>query len=254
MSPPKSAYPVPPTDWPDAVVPLLVVIVGLIGAAAVILLGGHASQAQPQIADLYRMADSKSRIATSDGTPRKLLGQTTQAANPCLPEPPPLYHEIYGQAKSRERIVWLLVHEGDQHAMALALTQSAERHGGYAVTGPSLFGNPSRVAILASDRWHHDHLDPLQPYAARPNPHDGDHVNAGYATWATSVLKTEPQQPIRRAPASCQLRPTVVAVNQKPVGQVTDHQTKNGAWMMVGFAVAIALGGLYALRPIAMTR
>lgn len=238
----------------NTVIPLLLIVLGTLSAAAVILPGGHASQAEPQIAHLYDEPDRKTEFTKSDETPRKPLGQTTPELNPCLPDPPPQYYGIYRQAKSRERIVWLLVHEGDQDAMVQALIQSAERHSGYAVTNPSPFGSPSRVAILATDRWHQDHLDPLQPYGARPNPQDGDHVNASYVAWATAVLKPERQHTAQSSPTSCELCPTVVAVNQKPVGQVTDHQTKTGAWMLIGFAVIIALGGLYALHPIALTR
>ena len=41
----------------------------------------------------------------------------------------------------------------------------------------------------------------------------------------------------------------VVAVNQKPVGEITDSRTKAGTWLLIGFATVITIGGLYALRP-----
>ena len=41
----------------------------------------------------------------------------------------------------------------------------------------------------------------------------------------------------------------VVAVNQKPVGEITDSRTQAGAWRLIGFATVITIGGLYALRP-----
>ena len=255
MSPPgiRHTHACHPSDRMTAIVPLLLAVLGLAAAGALILLGGHTSQAQPQIAHLYPASQNHTGTPASGATPRKLLAPA-QHTNPCVPDPPPQYYDIYGQAKSRDRIVWLLVNEGDQAAMALALAQSAERHGGYAVTNPSLFGKPSRVAILATNGWHRQHLDPLRPYGARPRPASGYTVSASYADWASAVLKPEHRQPARPNPAPCELRPTVVAINQKPVGQLTDARTKLGAWLLFGFAAGITITGLHALRPFAMTR
>ena len=45
----------------------------------------------------------------------------------------------------------------------------------------------------------------------------------------------------------------VVAVNQKPVGEITDFRTKAGTWLLIGFATVITISGLYALRPLPHT-
>ena len=222
---------------------ILLVSLTMLGVAAGILVQDrHSGQARPRIAHLFQKDNmtASAMAATDNQTPRQTTA-TTSARRDCAPENRPPAWEIRRDARARAAAVWLMVHEGDANAMTAALLAGIRDAGGHAIRNRgSLFTgeNPS-VTALAPKTWLQRELDPMSPYADRPQT-DTEPVTAGYEAWAGKQAAAT-----RKIPPPCRpndrMLPVNISVAEKPVGDVRDRNVKMHAWTLL--AAGLVIGG-----------
>ena len=223
-------------------------------AAAIYILysPAHSGQQKPQLEGLFSTAElrpnashaAQAHTADSGSTPQVLLSQL-DVAHECRPAAS--QWRVRSQAIKENRQVWLLVHEGDAPAMSRALTAAARQTGGHAARtdsqGWSHSDNIPVVAMAPAD-WLEQTEYTMRPYIAQPD-RDTDAVTENYAAWAQEISRRQRQgiNPPDPCPTADQLRPALLTVTEKPVGQLRDETVRIlGALMALVGAVTVAAG------------
>ena len=203
---------------------------GLLATGLVILLGGHTTQAEPELAGL-----TATTAAPDEDTTRRASLLTD------APRPPPSLYALNREAVRQRRVVHLLTREGDAAPLAEAVTHSVRQSGGYATTRrQSIFGRVREVYASAPRSWYRT-LDELRPYAAEPEPRF-DPVSHDYADWArNAAADPDPASAPASAGPRAEFRPVKILIAEQTAGGTSDFAAKWRGWLFVGGAAFFAL-------------
>ena len=125
-----------------------------------------------------------------------------------------------------------MVHEGDRRRMAEAIAESARQRQGYGTIGTPPLSAQAQVYLLAPTQWDQQDFNPLEPYGGPPD----------YPEWAGQVYN-RPAQPTAECFAT--LRPMMVVIHEKQVGQSYDTATAFAAWLLTGISALVILSAAF---------